>query len=136
MHRRRPRPLLFVVALVASALPWRLVAQTPPRAPETVIITLHAKAGFEAALAEVIARHYETADRLRLLASPAPHLTLRGVDERGGTVFTEILTWRDDEAPDNAPPEIQSIWKEMNALVDQQNGRPALTIAPVQVIGK
>lgn len=136
MYRHRPGLLIFVVTLVASVLPGRGAAQPPQRAPETVIITLHAKAGSEAALAEVIARHYETADRLRLLSSPAPHLTLRGVDERGGTVFTEILTWRDDEAPDNAPPEIQSIWKEMNALVDQQNGKPALTIVPVQVIGK
>ena len=38
--------------------------------------------------------------------------------ENGETYFVEIFTWRDAAIPDHAPPAIQSIWAEMNKLVE------------------
>ena len=46
-----------------------------------------------------------------------PHVRLRGVDN-GQTYFVEIFTWRDAAIPDHAPTAIQSIWTEMNKLVE------------------
>jgi len=101
--------------------------------PETVMITLQAKPGSEQALADVLARHYETARRMNLLVEGAAHMTLRA--EAGGKpCFIEILTWRDASIPDNAPPQILAIWKAMNALVEPRGGRPGLEIVEVTVV--
>jgi hypothetical protein len=104
-------------------------------APETVMITLHAKAGAEAELAQVIARHWETVQRLKL-ATDAPHVTLRGTEEGTSTYFVEIFTWRDASIPDAAPKEILSIWADMNRLVEKRNGKPGLTISEVSLVAK
>jgi len=85
--------------------------------PETVIVTCHAKAGAEAELQRVLARHWTTARSLKLVLD-TPRLSLRGVDGEGKTYFVEILTWRDGAIPDHAPAAIQSIWAEMGKLVE------------------
>src|SRR5438874_303803 len=112
-------------------------AVRPARAetPETVMITLHAKAGAEAELAQVITRHWETVQRLNC-AADAPHVTLRGNEEGTKTFFVEIFTWRDASIPDAAPREIQAIWADMNRLVEQRNGKPGLTISEVSLVAK
>jgi hypothetical protein len=104
-------------------------------APETVMITLHAKAGAEAELAQVIARHWDTVQRLKL-ATDAPHVTLRGAEEGTSTYFVEIFTWRDASIPDAAPKEIQAIWADMSRLVEKRNGKPGLTISEVSLVAK
>jgi len=116
--------------LIALALSLTLVGEQP----ETVMITLHAKAGAEQALADVLARHYDTARRLDLVVPDAQHVTLRSVDGADTRDFVEILTWRDAEIPDHAPKEILAIWQEMNGLVEARGGQAGLTIkemAPV-----
>jgi hypothetical protein len=102
--------------------------------PETVMITFHAKAGAEAELAQVIARHWDTARRLKMVRE-TPHLTLRSA-EGGQTDFVEIITWRDASVPDSAPPEIQTIWAEMNRLVEKRGSAPGLSIVQMSIIGE
>jgi len=85
--------------------------------PETVMVTCHAKAGSEAALERVLARHWSTIEQLKLVTA-APHVRLRGVDSGGKTYFVEVFTWRDGSVPDHAPAAVQAIWGEMNQLVD------------------
>ena len=131
MTIRTTARLLLVVMIVCVAAGDRVIADTP----ETVIITLHAKAGASAELEKVIAKHWEAAVRLNLVVA-APHLTIRG-DEGGNQVFLmEVLTWRDASVPDHAPPEIQAIWAEMNHLVEPRLSRPGLTIDQVSVIAR
>jgi hypothetical protein len=101
--------------------------------PETVIVTLHAKAGSEAALARVIEQHWQTARRLNLVQD-APHVTLRGTEDGDKTYFIEIFTWRDGAIPDSAPAEIQAIWKNMNDLVEERNGTPGLGFRGVSLV--
>jgi hypothetical protein len=101
--------------------------------PETVIVTLHAKPGGEAELAAVIARHWETAQRLNLVL-PSPHVTVRGTEAGDRTYFVDIFTWRDAAIPDQAPAEIQKIWADMNRLVDSKAGRPGLEFSEVFVV--
>jgi hypothetical protein len=120
---------MIAVLVCAAAGPIRADA------PETVMITLHAKAGAEAELAQVIARHWETVQRLKL-ATDAPHVTLRGAEEGTSTYFVEIFTWRDASIPDAAPKEIQAIWADMNRLVEKRNGKPGLMISEVSLVAK
>ena len=115
--------------LLATISPARLRAAQP----ETVMVTLHAKPGAEAQLADVLARHWETAKRLNLVV-PDTHVTLRGAESENKAYFVEIFTWRDADIPDHAPAEIQAIWKEMNALVDTRDGRPGLHFTEVTVV--
>ena len=111
-----------------------VTGQARSEEPETVMITLHAKAGAEAELAQVIARHWETARRLTMVRD-TPHLTLR-FSEGGQTDFVEIMTWRNASVPDSAPPDIQKIWGDMNRLVEKRGDRPGLNIVPMSVVSE
>ena len=108
-----------------------LTAQAAP--PETVVVTLHARLGAEAALARVLERHWSTARSLSLVRD-TPHLTLRGVEDGDKTYFVEIFAWRDAAIPDAAPPAIQAIWAEMNRLVEARGGKPGLDFSAVSVL--
>ena len=138
----RVRHAHIYAALIVLAATWlqasSVAAQTRPEEPETVMITLRAKTGAEAELAEVIARHWETARRLKLVTD-APHVTLRGTEAAEGamrTFFVDVFTWRDAGIPDTAPKEIQTIWADMNRLVEKRNGRAGLTIDEVALVAK
>jgi hypothetical protein len=122
--------LIVLSAILAQRSP--LTVQARPDEPETVMITLHAKPGAEAELAQVIARHWDTARRLKLIRE-TPHLTLRSA-EGAQTDFVEIMTWRDASVPDSAPAEIQKLWAEMNRLVEQRGATPGLRIEQMSVV--
>jgi hypothetical protein len=125
--------LWFVVILLAGVAGSRstLARTIQPERPETVMITFRAKPGADAELARVIASHWATARRLKLVLD-TPHLTLRSSD---GRQFVEIMTWRDGSVPDDPPAEIRAIWDEMNGLVETRDGTPGLAIQTVSVVG-
>jgi hypothetical protein len=128
------RHICAALVLLCTALTQAASLVAHPRAdePETVMITLHAKAGAEAELAQVIARHWDTARRLKMIRE-TPHLTLRSV-EGAETDFVEIMTWRDASVPDAAPAEIQQLWAEMNRLVEKRGATPGLRIEQMSVV--
>jgi hypothetical protein len=128
------RHICAALVLLCTALTQAASLVAHPRAdePETVMITLHAKAGAEAELAQVIARHWDTARRLKMIRE-TPHLTLRSV-EGAQTDFVEIMTWRDASVPDAAPAEIQQLWAEMNRLVEKRGATPGLRIEQMSVV--
>ena len=43
-------------------------------------------------------------------------------------VAVDVFTWRDRGIPDNAPPQILAIWKDMTRLTGDRNGRPGLKV--------
>jgi hypothetical protein len=128
------RHIYAALGLIGAALAQgsSLVAHTRSEEPETVMITLHAKPGAEAELAQVIARHWDTAHRLKMIRE-TPHLTLRSA-EGVQTDFVEIMTWRDASVPDSAPAEIQKLWAEMNRLVEKRGSTPGLRIDQMAVV--
>ena len=130
------RHISAALGLLCAALAQgsSIAAQPRPEEPETVVITFHAKAGAEAELAQVIARHWQTARRLKMIRE-TPHLTLRSA-EGAQTDFVEIMTWRDASVPDAAPPDIQKIWAEMNRLVEKRGTAPGLTIEQMSVVAE
>lgn len=97
-------------------------------APETVMVTYHAKDGSATALARTLERHWATVRKLELVAD-APHLTLRGAGEGGRVYFVEIFTWRDSAIPDNPPAAVRAIWDDLNRYADK------IEIVEVEVIG-
>ena len=72
------------------------------------MVTVKARPGQEAQVEAVIKKHWATIKKLDLVTS-APH-TLYRTD--GGT-FIDIFTWKSAAIPDNAPPAVLAIWKEM-----------------------
>ena len=105
-HRRNfGRYATFLICLtgVSGFLP----AQQHTEAPETVMITLHAKPGGEAELERVIARHWTTARDMKLVRD-TPHVTIRGTEGGDKAYFIDIFTWRDAGIPDAAPAEMIS----------------------------
>ena len=129
------RQLLSVIIVrIAMVAVVSLVTQ-PVRAAEreTVMVTLHAKPGAEAALTRVLQQHWETATRLNLVL-PTTHVTLRGTEDGNETYFVEVFTWRDADIPDKAPAAILAIWKEMNALVEPRGGQPGLQFTEVSIV--
>jgi hypothetical protein len=125
--RAAPRSIAVLAALLVCA------AARAADVPETVLITFRPKPQAEQELAEVIARHWKEARRLDLVLA-TPHLTLRGRDGAGRVVLTEVLTWRDASVPDAAPAAILEIWKRMNELVEERDGRPGLALDTVTVL--
>ena len=124
-------PFLLFLA-VASAAPSGAAGETPAK-PETVHVTYHVRAGKEAELARVLARHWPTCRRLGLVLEK-PHLIVRGYGEGHRPYFVEILTWKDSDAPDNAPPEVRAIWKDLEALCEKREDRPGIEIDEVEIV--
>jgi len=125
------RAALRQIAVLAALL--GCAAARAADVPETVLITFRPKPQAEQELADVIARHWQEARRLDLVLA-TPHLTLRGRDGAGRVVLTEVLTWRDARIPDAAPPAILEIWKRMNELVEERDGRAGLVFDAVTVL--
>ena len=126
------RQIVTFFSLVCAAGLWPTFA-TAADQPETVMVTFHAKPRAETELARVIANHWRTANELHLVAA-APHVTLRGTEEGNRTYFIEVFTWRDASIPDVAPPAIQKIWTQMNALVESRGGHAGLRFEEVLVV--
>ena len=124
--RRIMSALFAAVVSVSTAQPLLAAA------PETVMVTLHAKPGSEEALARVLDDHWQTARRLNLVRET--HVTLRGAEEGDKTYFVEVFTWIDAAIPDRAPAAIQAIWKEMNSLVEARLGEPGLRFVEVSIV--
>lgn len=122
---------LLIIAALAAVSHHSTVAAAG--VPETVLITFRPKPQADQELADVVARHWKEARRLDLVLA-GPHLTLRGRDGAGRVELTEVLTWRDASVPDAAPPAILDIWKRMNELVEERDGRPGLVLEAVTVL--
>jgi hypothetical protein len=125
--------LRIVRALLLTSVVTIPLLATATDIPETVIVTVRPKPGAEADLARVMADHWATCRRLNLVLAE-PHVRIQAKDAEGKPYLVEILTWRDEDIPDNAPAEIQAIWTEMNRLVEGRQGRPGLEIVRGMVV--
>jgi len=100
---------------------------------ETVLVTHRVRAGREDEYAGLLARQWATLRRLELVR-PSPHVILRGTDESGKTIFVEVLTWRDADAPDNAPAEVRVIWNELEARAEKRLGHPGIDFPEFELV--
>ena len=131
--------LCFVLALnIGNAQekhvpPKEIGGRTAAMQSETVIATYNVKPGSEDHFWKVFQTHWTTCRRLNLVLEE-PHMILRGKDDSGKTFFVEILTWKDPDAPDHAPTEVRSIWKQLNSMTEPRDGHPKIYYPEVDVI--
>ena len=126
--------VLFLVPGLAAPCAPPPAPQNPAPDTETVICTMRVKPGAEDEFAKVIAVHWPTLRRLKLVEEK-PHLVLRGKDQSGKTYYVEILTWVDHEAPEHVPPEVQAVWDRMQPLVEARDGHRGIEFPEVEVVG-
>lgn len=119
----------FAIVLLAFAA----VALAAPAAdpPETVVVIYSPRAGKEAEVDKLIRTHFATLKRLRLVTAD-PHVTYRDKDEGGRPIFVDILTWKSHAAPDDVPPEVQTIWTAMEAACEKRDGRRGIAFHEVE----
>lgn len=100
---------------------------------ETVLSTFRPRAGKEDELLKTMNENWSTLRKLGLVLQE-PHLILRGKDDGGKTIFVEILTWRDHEAADHVPPEVQTIWNHLQSLVEERNGHKGIEFPEFEIV--
>jgi hypothetical protein len=100
---------------------------------ETVLSTFRPRAGKEDELLKTMNQNWSTLRRLGLVLA-GPHLILRGKDESGKTIFVEILTWRDHDAPDHVPAEVQTIWNQLQSLVEERGGHRGIEFPEFEIV--
>lgn len=118
----------LLLCLAASS-----AAAQPTGGTETVLVTHRIREGKEAAYAEILAREWSALRRLGLVLE-RPHVVLSGTDESGKPILVEVLTWRDHDTPDNVPPEVGEIWKEMEALVERRLGHRGIEFPEFEIV--
>src|SRR5215470_12775092 len=116
--RRTTISLLFASLLLAAG---RTFAAS---APETVHVTYHVVPGKLDEFLAVLRQHFPACRKAGLVLAE-PHLILSGKEDGGKPVVIEILTWRDEDAPDSVPehyPEIKKIWNGLNEPTKKRDG--------------
>ena len=100
---------------------------------ETVLSTLRARAGSEDELKKTLAEEWTTLRKLGLVLAE-PHVLLKGKDESGKTIFVEVFTWRDHDAPDHVPAEVQAIWKHLESLCEARLGHRGIDFPEFEIV--
>lgn len=115
-------------ARVVSAATARQESET-----ETVLSTLRCRAGKENELQSTLAQEWTTLRKLNLVLAD-PHILLKGKDDGGKPIFVDVFTWRDHDAPDHVPPEVQAIWNHLQALVEARDGHKGIEFPEFEIV--
>lgn len=126
-------PLIILFALASTAAAQEKNDNPLKDDPETVVDTLHVRAGKEDELAKVMWRAWAAYRKFDMVL-PDPHLLMRGTDDTGKPFLVEVLTWKDHNAPDHAPDEVKKIWTEMEALCERRDGRRGIEFYEVNFL--
>jgi hypothetical protein len=108
-------------------------AQLPGPGAETIHSVAHVKAGHETEYAQLSDKAWALYSRLGLVLD-RPHILLQGADEKGRPYFVEVFTWKSADIPDHAPPEVKTIWQQLEAACEIRDGRPGIDFAEVRPI--
>lgn len=129
--------------LVGIVVPDKSVAAPRPLArhsfavqdsdTETVLSTFRPRAGKEDELLKTMGRNWATLLKLGLVLQQ-PHIVLRGKDDAGKPIFVEILTWRDHEVADHVPAEVQTIWNQLQALVETRGEHRGIEFPEFEIV--
>jgi hypothetical protein len=82
-------------------------------------------------LQQIVSQAWATYVRLGMVRS-APHMLLKGTDEKGNTTMFEIFSWKNSSVPDNAGPEVRKLWNEMEGLCEKRGDRPRIDFRQVE----
>jgi len=98
--------------------------------PVRMLCTYRIKEGKEAEFLSLLEKHWPTLRSVDLATDDAARV-LRARDKSGKTVFIEMFSWKNPEAPGIAhqTPEVMSVWEPMGALTDEMNFWPIEDVA-------
>jgi hypothetical protein len=100
---------------------------------ETVYTTFYVVQGKEAEFLKVLEKAWPTYAKHGMVLKE-PHIILGGTDDKGRPYFIEILRWKDHEAPDHAPADVQAVWDQMTALCERRDGHRRIEFYEVQIV--
>ena len=123
---------LLLVALAAASRV--ALAAGGPKDPETVVVTFHVREGKEAEMEKLLREEHWPLLRRLSLVRESPHVLIRGKEVGDKPYFREVLTWRDHDTPDNAPPEVEAVWKRMYDFVEKRGSASAIEIEEVDLL--
>jgi hypothetical protein len=121
--------------LVGRAAAGRMaLAAGGPKDPETVVVTFYVREGKEAEMEKLLREDHWPLLRRLSLVHESPHVLVRGKEAGDKPYFREVLTWRDHDTPDNAPPEVEAVWKRMYDFVEKRGSAQAIEIEEVDLM--
>ena len=131
---------LFMLMASSAILPAGCASEARPGksgdasdSPETMLVSYHAKPGKEAALQDALARTWAVCRKDKLVFA-SPHLLVREKDDAGKTRFVESFTWVSHAAPDNAPPDLKVVWRELESLCEPRDGQKGIDGSEVETV--
>src|SRR5581483_12487893 len=104
------RKLLLILAFATTAQAQK---------PEMIVSMLYPKPGKQEELLRAIRATWAVYTGMGLVT--ADHPLYRAETEGGSIYYVEIFTWKDENIPDNAPPEVKKAWaglREVAAKID------------------
>jgi hypothetical protein len=122
--------VLTLGALLVSTSPS--IAQPVQPTPETVLATFRVKPDQLSAFLKLMPEYW-AALRAQDLVLADPHLVLQG-EEHGRPTIVEVFCWKDHDAPDHVPAQIQKYWDKINAMVESRDGHPGVEFPEMTIV--
>jgi hypothetical protein len=98
---------------------------------EMVLVTYHVQSGKEMEFQAVLAHAWKVY-RSEHMVFYKPHVLFQDVEDGDKIRFVEIFTWV--KKPDNAPDNVQAIWKQEHSLCEARNGHAEIEGGEVKLI--
>jgi hypothetical protein len=108
------------------------MAQAAQSAPETVLATFRVKPDQLSAFLKLMPE-YRAALRAQDLVLADPHLLLQG-EEHGRPTIVEVFSWKNHDAPEHVPSQIQNYWDKINAMVESRDGHPGVEFPEMSIV--
>ena len=123
----------LLVLVTFAVLTPAAKAQDDERAfSETVMATFRIKSGRLDDFLKLMPGYW-SALRADDLVLAEPHILLHG-EENGKPIVIEIFTWKNHDAPDHAPADIQSYWNKFHEMTEDRNGHSGIEFPEMTVV--
>jgi len=108
------------------------MAQPPQPMPETVLATFRVKPDQLSAFLKLMPQYWSEL-RAQNLVLAEPHLVLQG-EEHGRPKIVEVFSWKDHDAPEHVPAQIQKYWEKINGMVEARDGHPGVEFPEMSIV--
>jgi hypothetical protein len=122
--------LLLTITLAATAQSPQPVKDDPP---ETVVATFYLRPEKVDDFFKMMPEYWQLLRKLDLV-EPEPGLLLRGEDSTGKPIAMQVFTWKHSSTPDNAPPDVQKYWNQINDMVEKRDGHQGIEFPEMHIV--
>jgi hypothetical protein len=111
----------------------RSCAAGQPDDSETVLTTFRVSDGKEADFLKTERQTWAAYVGQNLVNSKF-HVLLRGTDDSGKLLFTEVFTWKSHDNPDHVGRDIKALWNQLESLCESRSGHRGLEFSEVHFV--